>query len=91
MRQAKTRHIIPPKIYSFIIEKANEKMKKKGKFQKYVTYYKAKGSQQYQREPFCKNLLTKTILITQLRIPLRRPCCRDSQACRCMCRVPWAG
>ncbi len=43
-----------PKIYSFIIEKANEKMKKKGKFQKYVTYYKAKGSQQYQREPFVK-------------------------------------
>ena len=78
MRQAKTRHIIPPKIYSFIIEKANEKMKKKGKFQKYVTYYKAKGSQQYQREPFCKNLLTEAILITQLRILLRTPCCRGS-------------
>lgn len=54
-------------------------MKKKGKFQKYVTYYKAKGSQQYQREPFCKNLLTEAILITQLRIPLRTPCCRGSR------------
>ena len=38
-------------------------MKKKGKFRKYVTYYKAKGPQQYQREPFCKNLLTSAIQI----------------------------
>ena len=46
MQQAWARYIIPPKIYSFIMEKANEKLKKKAKFQKYVTYYKAKGSQQ---------------------------------------------
>ena len=65
-----------PKIYSFIIEKANEKMKKKGKFQKYVTYYKAKDSLQYLREPVCKNLLTNAVQITLPRIPLRRPCCR---------------
>jgi hypothetical protein len=27
MQQASARHIIPPKIYSFIAEKANEKLK----------------------------------------------------------------
>lgn len=54
-------------------------MKKKGKFQKYVTYYKAKDSLQYLREPVCKNLLTEAILITQLHILLHRPCCRGSR------------
>ena len=54
-------------------------MKKKGKFQKYVTYYKAKDSLQYLRGAVCKNLLTEAVLITQLRIPLRTPCCRGSR------------
>ena len=39
MQQAWARYIIPPKIYSFIVEKANRNFKKKGKFQKNVTIY----------------------------------------------------
>ena len=34
MQQAWARYLIPPKIYSFIIEKANEKLKKKANFKK---------------------------------------------------------
>ena len=34
MQQAWARHIIPTKIYSFIIEKANGKLKKKANFKK---------------------------------------------------------